>query len=312
MVVTVDRSDLQRVVAVLNNKGGVGKTTVVANVGGLMAASGWRVLLVDLDHQGNLGLDLGYEGTDRDDDGRALSKAMLYADETPQPIVAVRANLDVLVGGRYLESAAATLASYAAQGRASEAQLSVATLLAKIAGDYDIILIDCPPGNDVIQAAAVAAARYILIPSKTDEGSVKGLVLTAERLDKVIELNPDVDLLGVILFGTGQQAKQVREGFIGQVARSLGGDDARSLIFESYITHAEATARGAREKGLLVHELDQKVRSGPNWLEARIKGTPYESAGPRSARAVADSLQAVTTELIDRLSKKESEVTASV
>ncbi len=304
-----DRTNLQRVIAVINGKGGVGKTTLTANIGGLLAASGWRTLVVDLDHQGNLGLDLGYSGTDIDDDGQALSKALTYPDDLAHPAGHVRPNLDVLVGGRFIENAAATLVSQSTRGGDSlqQARLSLARVLDRIAGEYDVILLDCPPGNDIIQSAAVAAARYILIPAKTEDASRKGLKLTAERLDQVIDLNPDLDLLGVVLFASGASASRVRADFAAKVVADLGGEVARDVVFENYVRHAEATAASARDKGLLVHELDDKVRNSPKWYERIKKGEAIESPGPQSAQSVADSLQAVTSEMIARLMAKEAE-----
>lgn len=76
----LDRAALSRVIACINGKGGVLKTTLVANIGGLLASSGYRVLLVDLDPQGNLAEDLGYTGDDRDDEGRALAQALMFGE----------------------------------------------------------------------------------------------------------------------------------------------------------------------------------------------------------------------------------------
>lgn len=300
-----DRSDLQQVVAVINGKGGVGKTTITANVGGLLAASGWRVLAVDTDPQGNLGFDLGYADTDRDDDGKELSKALVYGD-APKPLKDVRPGLDVLPGGHHLEGAAATLATKIGKGgfNSIEGRLALATALAQIARDYDIILLDCPPNIDVLQTVAVAAARYVLIPSRSDAASRKGLTLTANRLDQVIDLNPDLDLLGIVLFGTSQSAKRIRQEAVEEVNEILGVTDADDIVFQNFISHSEATAKKARDRGLLVHELDDAVRAAPKWYELVKKGQKVESPGPASAQSVADSLQAVTQELVARFTAR--------
>ena len=307
----IDRTDLQRVIAVINGKGGVGKTTLTANIGGLLAASGWKVLLVDLDLQGNLGLDLGYTGSAIDDDGRALSTVIGDSAQMPIPAREVRPNLDVLVGGPKLAAAAAGIVAHMMDERAGDARLTIAMMLTKVAGDYDIVLIDCPPGEETLQSGAVAAARYVLIPAKTDEGSLLGLKITADRLDSVLDLNPELDLLGVVIFGSGASAHKVREEFTAQVTERLGGVGAEGMVFKSYIRHAEATANSARAKGLLVHELDSKVRMSPKWYERLKKGLPQERVGPASAGTVADSLQAVTEELIQRIMLKESEAEAA-
>lgn len=304
-----DRSGLQQVIAVINGKGGIGKTTLTANCGGLLAESGWRVLLVDLDGQGNLGIDLGFADTDLDDDGQALGQAITFGS-APKVLKNVRPNLDVLPGGQYVERASSALVpEIGKSGEAGRrARLSLASTLAQISDDYDIILLDCPPNSDALQSLAVAAARYILIPAKTDAASLKGLRLTERRLDQVLDINPDLDLLGVVVFASTQSATRVRAEFIEEVADLLG-ENTEQLVFQSYVVSAEATARAARKKGLLVHELDAKVRSSdaPKWYEALKLGKKVESPGPSSSRTVADSLEAVTQELVARFTERVAE-----
>nr|AAR27481.1 putative plasmid partition protein ParA [Leifsonia xyli subsp. cynodontis] len=311
----MDRKNLQRVVAVINGKGGVGKTTITANVGGLLALSGWKVLIADLDYQANLGLDLGYQGSAGDDDGLGLAQALAYGVR-PAILKDVRPNLDVIVGGGHVDGAAAALVSKAAQGKLNDARLSVAAMLDQVAGEYDIVLIDCPPGNDMLQSAAVAAARYVLIPVKTDDGSLGGMRITAGRLEQVIDLNPEMDLLGVIVFGSGTAATNVRREFTSQIVEALGGavagDEMRAeiegLVFDSFLRHSEATAKKARGSGLLVHELDDRVKAAPKFWEQLKAGIKPQSAGPASAEGVADDLQAIAAELVARIQAKESEM----
>ena len=140
--------------------------------GDCLAASGYRVLLVDMDPQGNLAEDLGYTGTAIDDAGHALAASLTFGGPlAPSPDV--RPNLDVLIGGHHLDAAAAALSSRASKDTRG-ARLILAQLLAVIAGNYDLVLIDCPPGNEPLQAAAAAAARWALVPVKTDQSSQKG------------------------------------------------------------------------------------------------------------------------------------------
>ncbi|MGO4235949.1 ParA family protein, partial [Pseudarthrobacter sp. YAF2] len=86
---------------------------------------------------------------------------------------------------------------------------ALAKMLATIAGEYDLVLLDCPPGNEPLQAAAAAAARYALVPLKTDLSNRKGVAAVAARMDSVVGLNPSLNLLGVVLVGTGTNSKQV-------------------------------------------------------------------------------------------------------
>ncbi len=304
----LDRSFLQRVVAVINNKGGVGKTTLVSNVGGLLARSGWRVLIVDLDPQGNVGDDLGYVDTELDDNGAALSKALLF-DEQPVPLVNVRENLDVIPGGTHITDISHALGQKMGRGgdETVRARLSLAIMLSKISANYDLILLDCPPNNDTMQSIAAAASRYMLIPGRAEKASRKGLKFTAERQDQVLDLNPDLDLLGVVIFDSSKSATRVRGDWADSVVSDLGGEPAKGIVFENYIRHAEGVAKSARDKGMLVHELDEFVQSAPKWYDQLKKGERAEPSGPQSAGTVADSLVAVTQEFITRLTEKEEE-----
>ena len=302
------RHALDRVCAVINGKGGVGKTTIVANVGGLLAKSDYRVLLVDLDPQGNLAEDLGF--TDRDDlndDGEALSKGLMFGPPI-EPVQQVRPNLDVLVGGHHLDSAAAALIARAGKDH-DGVRLALAKLLLPIADRYDLVLVDCPPGNEPLQAAAVAAARWAIVPVKTDRSSRKGLIEVARRLESVVDVNPSLDLLGVVLMGVGTSAHKVQQTTRDMIGATLGTDER---VFQATIRHSEATAQATRERGLLVHELDEEVRKGPKWWEIRRRepGTTLASGGPRSATSVADDLYALATEVVSRITSAEGQTVA--
>jgi chromosome partitioning protein len=297
-----NRADLSRVVAVINGKGGVLKTTLTANIGGMLANSGWHVLLVDLDPQGNLAEDLGYTGDDRDDQGKALAKALQF-DDTIVPVKEIRPNLDVIVGGLVLDQATAGL-SAKARADSQGAKLAVAALLGPIAGDYDIILIDCPPGDETLQTAAVAAARWALVPVKSDKSSRKGLSAVATRLDTVLDVNPTLDLLGVVLVDTGTNSTNVQREAREHIAQLFGG--SAEITFSQTVRHSEATAQAARERGVLVYELDEHVRQAPKWYEVRAGRAKAESLTPQSASSVADDLQAVTRELVDRITVAEA------
>src|SRR3954464_11757412 len=99
---------LIRCIAFVNGKGGVGKTSLVANLAGLYAGGGYRVLVVDLDPQGNLGNDLGYLGAGRGDDGEGLVSAV-STQHALLPMREERPNLDVVAGGSQLKELAEAL-----------------------------------------------------------------------------------------------------------------------------------------------------------------------------------------------------------
>lgn len=300
--IIADRSVLDRVIAFINGKGGVGKTTLTANCAGLIARSGYRVLVIDLDPQGNLGLDLGYADTAQDDGGRSLSAALQELTDDVKILRNVRENLDVVVGGAALHGAAAALA---APRRGSEPRDALARILVTLAGEYDLILIDCPPGNESLQTAAIGAARWVLAPAKADEGTGRGLMELAERLEHVVAVNPNLDLLGVALFDIEKSAKRVEQEARQMVAGFVGSED---ILFKTSIRHSISVAQQSRRYGKLVHELDEFAKEQPEWWRIR-RGEATGERVTRTASSVADDLHALTSEIMQRLVDREAQAT---
>jgi chromosome partitioning protein len=218
-------------------------------------------------------------------------------------LTGVRPNLDAIAGGPHLDDAGAFLGAKAQKDR-DAAQLTLAKLLAGVAGEYDLVLLDCPPGNEPLQAAAVAAARYALVPLKTDMSSRKGVAAVAARMDSVVGLNPSLDLLGVVLVGTGTNSKQVHKVTRDHLTADFGTDE---VLFPMSIRHAEATAQACRERGLLAHELERELSKGPKWWEILRGEAKAGNAGPKSAASsVAEDLHAVAMEVTRRIAVAES------
>lgn len=298
---------LRRVIALINGKGGVFKTTLAANIGGLLAASDYKVLIVDLDPQGNLAEDLGYTGTHIDDEGRHLAQVLAFG-EPLVPVRDVRPNLDVAVGGTNLSLATAALTSKASKDPIG-AKLALATALEPLADEYDMILLDCPPGDETLQTAAAAAARWLLIPVKSDAASRKGMAAVMNRLNGVLDVNTELDLLGVVLTGIGTSAKTVQKQARLAIAEAFGG--STDVMFDKTVRHSEATAQASRERGVLVQELDDVVRNGPKWYEVLRGDAQAQNLAPRTSTSVADDLLGVTEELVRRITAAETEEAAS-
>lgn len=245
---TTPAAGLDRVVAVINGKGGVFKTSIVSSMGGLLAAAGWRVLLVDFDIQGNLSEDLGL--ADITDEG----KHQLDVIPTAQPFrpkPTGRENLDVVTGGEYLQDLESLMKGR--QGRDPQWMHSLAESLAGVQDDYDLILIDCPPGIEVLQIMALVAARYVVIPTRADAGSRKGMRAVARRFVAARAQNPDLMLLGVVRTGITVSAKRIRDDVRREIAEDLGG---AAPVFETCIRYAESPAKAVRDAGRLPHELE--------------------------------------------------------
>jgi chromosome partitioning protein len=246
---------LTNAIVVANGKGGVGKTSVVANVGGLAAAGGWKVLAVDLDPQGNLGRDLGYLTDGRSDRGQALFAAIQahFAGhrEPPEPLRDVRPNLDVIPGGTYTRDLNDILARHTS--RNLDAIKVLQAVLEPLAASYNLLLFDCPPRGDLLQDAALAASRRLVVPTTFDDGSVDGLTLMAEAVQEARVRNPDLELLGVVLFNFASQARQLVREVTEEVTAGLGDI---APVWRPAIRSAPRAARDTRRRGLLAHEYE--------------------------------------------------------
>ncbi|GIG29284.1 ParA family protein [Cellulomonas marina] len=309
MLTAQERRSLYRVIAVATGKGGVGKTSITANVAGLLAASGLKVLAIDLDSQSNLGEDLGYTGTDRADNGQGAFEA-ISTGRALEPITDVRPDLDVVPAGEYLEDLAVTLESRRAR-KGAEALEALARSLLPIVDRYDVVLIDCPPKGRIVQEIALAAARWLLVPTKSDASSRKAISQIGERYVAAREVNPDIELLGVVLFGAGTAAHRLRADTLAEIAADL---DSAEPLFDAVIRHAEVSAAQARNAGQLVHELEARAATQEPWYERLRKraGSTGDSApaAPTVAASVgglAGDYQQLAEEIVTRLEKREAE-----
>lgn len=283
-------------VVVAQGKGGVGKTSLAANLAGLAAAEAQlRVLLVDLDQQANLRRDLG---TDKNT-GDALLTALIAGDRLPV-IRDVRPRLDMVPGGPAVADLAGLMFSRQQRGGGDLTDM-ISASLATMAADYDLIVIDTPPGERLTVEAAMGAARFVIIPTAADDGSLDGLELTAERFVNAQRRNPDLMLLGVVLFGVGAQSRAIERETRAIIADVIG--DA-APVFDSRIRHQAAAAVDARRAGLLIHELEQKVADSKGQRLARLAGKKPAGGGvaidlrTRDAKGLTDDYWSLTREVL--------------
>jgi cellulose biosynthesis protein BcsQ len=257
---------MRRVVAIANGKGGVGKTSLAAGLAGLTSAAGYEVLTIDADPQGNLRRDLGYA----DSDGQNLAMAMHQGVDL-QPLRSVRPNLDCIPGGPSLYDLPATHVARAARGQSLpglKAALSRVRPQEPAHADYDLVLADTPPGEPVLQDLVFAAADYVVIPTRSDDASLDGLVAVAQRFAQARQTNPHLTLLGVVLFGVRKGSTRLRE----QVREALEDAlDGAGPVFDATIRYLESAAVDMRRRGLLPHELEQRHAGEPAKRFARLR-----------------------------------------
>jgi len=154
-----------RVIAVLNNKGGVGKTTTASNISYSIASKGYKVLAIDLDPQSHLSVSLG----EVDPENAGMDDVFFDGDAIEDCIIQVRDNLDLVPAGFRLSE----VEKLSSKG-ASQAKLLL-NALASIKSNYDFVLFDCPPTSGLLNFNALFAADEIIIPVSSDYLALHGL-----------------------------------------------------------------------------------------------------------------------------------------
>ena len=222
-------------IACANQKGGVGKTTTVVNLGSYLALFGERVLIIDLDPQGNATSGLGFDRTsiDRSIYDAIVDGVNLRELTLPGPVD----ELEVVPSTIALAGAEVELAPI--EGR--ERRLS--RLLAEVEADYDYILIDCPPSLGLLTVNALTAADSVLIPLQCEYYALEGLTQLLATLDLIRDhLNPELDIKGVVLTMFDARTK-LSADVANEVRRHLG-DHVFKTVIPRNVRLSEAPSHG--------------------------------------------------------------------
>jgi chromosome partitioning protein len=253
---------LPRVIAVANQKGGVGKTTTTVNLGASLADLGYRVLIVDLDPQGNATTGLGIEARNFD----YSMYDVLLRDVALEDCVEPTNIKNLFLAPATIDLAGAEIELVSTFSR----ELRLKRVLAPIREDFGYVLIDCPPSLGLITVNALAAASEVLVPIQCEYYALEGLGQLLRNVELVrANLNPELEVSAMVLTMYDSRTR-LSDHVIAEVRTHFGEAVCKNVIprtvrisespsFGEPITVHSPTSRGA----IAYRELAKEVSGGP-------------------------------------------------
>lgn len=254
---------MAEIIAIACHKGGVGKTTTAASLGGLLSMGGKRVLLVDLDPQMNLTTTF----TDGDFDRTVFDVFAEFRGgrkgNIPEvPVYNIRENLDIVPSSVKMFSVDVV----------TSAEFDRVNILKKslggIAGRYDYILIDCPAQLGTVTANALVAAGHVLVPMTCDAYSSDGLSQIDDFISNISSMNPSLSILGVVVTKF-RQTRRVDREIVTALEEAWGdvvfktriresADIVKAPLFKKDIASYDSRSRGAQDYLALLKEIVER------------------------------------------------------
>jgi chromosome partitioning protein len=224
-----------RVVAVCNQKGGVGKTTTTINLGAALAAHGRRVLLVDFDPQGSLSVGLGMDAHNLE---KSIYDVLLGSTHVTEVLERTAVEgMDLVPSNIVLSAAELQLVNEVAR------EQTLARSIAPVLSDYDIVLIDCQPALGLLTVNALTAAHGVLVPLECEYFALRGVALLQDTIAKVQErLNERLELDG--LLATRYDAQTVHRREVLHRLVEVFGDTVYHTVIPRTVRFPEATTGG--------------------------------------------------------------------
>ncbi len=230
---TTEETSLQRVIVFANQKGGVAKTTTTLNLGVAFKELGHRVLVIDLDPQGNLTMSQGMNPD-------AIERSMFDVLVHRLPITEIIHTAEVDVAVSSIDLAGAELALSAMIGRERALEKS----LLEIRDSYDFIMIDTPPSLGLLTINAFVAATGVIVPVQCEYLSLRGLVQLENTLAMVREnLNPDVKIEGILPTMFDARTLHAREAI--EILEENFGELVYKTRIRKTVRYAEAPVKGS-------------------------------------------------------------------
>ncbi|KAF3977220.1 MAG: ParA family protein [Methylococcales symbiont of Iophon sp. n. MRB-2018] len=241
-----------KVIAVTNQKGGVGKTTTSVNLSASLAATNRRVLLIDMDPQGNAAMGCGV-----DKDEAKYSSCELLLEEVPASEIIIKnksLGFDIIPGNADLTAAEIQLMNAISRER------RLADALLQVQEDYDYIFIDCPPSLNMLTLNAMVAANSVLIPMQCEYYALEGLSALLSTIKSIQDrINPQLHLEGILRTMFDNRSRLTKD--VSEQLLAYFKEDVFRVCIPRNIRLAEAPSHG-----LPIIQYDNKSRGAVAYL----------------------------------------------
>ena len=225
---------MAKVLSITNQKGGVGKTTTAINMAASLACMNQKILLVDLDPQGNASAG---SGIDRDHQKATVYEVLMHSAPVADAITRADSGFDVMASNRELSGALIELVDE------EHREFRMREALQTIRDDYDFILIDCPPSLDLLTVNALVASDAVVIPMQCEYFALEGLTELVNTVRKIrAAFNPDLNIEGLLRTMFDRRNSLTRE--VSSQLEKHFGDKVYHTIIPRNIRLAEAPSYG--------------------------------------------------------------------
>jgi chromosome partitioning protein len=262
-----------RVIAVVNQKGGVGKTTTTVNLATAIAAVGRRVLVVDADPQGNASTGFGIPRSERNEGAYELMFDGLAVEDVARPTVIP--NLSMITSSADLAGAEIQLVN------TERREFRMREALERSTKDYDFILIDCPPSLNLITLNALVAADALLVPLQVEFYALEGMSNLLQTIEAIrARFNPALEIQGVVL--TMYDRRNSLSDAVARDVREFFGDRVYETVIPRNVRVSEAPSHG---KPVLLYDLKCPGSRAYMHLASEVLKREGRLQIPKTARA---------------------------
>lgn len=262
-----------KVISICNHKGGVGKTTITYNLGALLAKSGYKTLLIDLDAQASLTILINLSEIPDINISTLFSKEFDSEDyDVNEALINLEDENNIIKNLYFIGGSIKLVATEGKLNSITKRQYRLGNILSKLEDTFDIVLLDCPPQLGNITVNALTCSDYVIVPCTTDGLSYFGLKNLFSIVNEVRTINPKLEILGIVA-----NAYEKRSIDSNEILEMMNQDD-----------DLDADVLGVIKKTAYIRR-------------SNYDGVPFVLTNNPKAKEIAQEFQVITDKIIDKI-----------